>query len=87
MLYPLSYEGGGWRIPGRKLGERGVILRRDWRRGARSCLAYGVVVSDGAFGRSVGVEAEALRGEGAHLVDGVFEEFVAGIDAADESTL
>ena len=21
MLYPLSYEGGGWRIPGRKLPE------------------------------------------------------------------
>jgi hypothetical protein len=27
MLYPLSYEGGGWRIPGRKLGAAVEIER------------------------------------------------------------
>ena len=26
MLYPLSYEGGGWRIPGRKLRSRGAFV-------------------------------------------------------------
>src|SRR6478672_7453336 len=26
MLYPLSYEGGGWRITGRRPGGRGVFL-------------------------------------------------------------
>ena len=26
MLYPLSYEGGGWRIPGREPGGRRVFL-------------------------------------------------------------
>jgi hypothetical protein len=26
MLYPLSYEGGGWRIPGRKLRSREAFL-------------------------------------------------------------
>jgi len=46
MLYPLSYEGGGWRIPGRKLRSRRAFVNdlgdgepdsgdgaRSWRRG------------------------------------------------------